>query len=120
MATASSVPSVPALSKRAAGVSGRRNPAAAWRHLDLALATAVVGIAGFGVLMVYSASRDKLQAAGTDPAYYLKRQAAFVIAGAVVMVIAAAIDYRKLRDFANVFYGGTVFLLLAVFCPAGS
>jgi len=118
--SSSSVTAVPTLPRRAAGVSGRRNPAAAWRHLDLALATAVTGIAGFGVLMVYSASRDKLLASGTDPAYFLKRQAAFVVAGVIAMIVAASIDYRKLRDFAIVFYGGTLFLLLAVFTPFGS
>jgi rod shape determining protein RodA len=118
--SASSVATVPTLPRRAAGVSGRRNPAAAWRHLDLALATAVTGIAGFGVLMIYSASRDKLQASGTDPAYFLKRQAAFVVAGVVAMILSAAVDYRKLRDFAVVFYGGTLLTLLAVFTPLGS
>jgi rod shape determining protein RodA len=107
------------LPRRAAGVSGRANPAAAWRHLDLALVTAVTGIAAFGVLMVYSASRDKLQASGIDPAYFLKRQAVFVIAGVVTMAVAAAIDYRKLRDFAVLFYGGSLFILLAVYSPLG-
>jgi rod shape determining protein RodA len=30
------------------------------------------------------------------------------------------IDYRRLRDYAMVFYGGTVFLLIAVLAPVGS
>jgi rod shape determining protein RodA len=114
------VSAAPAMRRRAAGVSGRVNPAAAWRHMDLALVTAVIGIAGFGVLMIYSASRDKLQASGSDPAFFLKRQALFVIAGAFVMVVTAAIDYRKLRDFAIVFYGTSLFILLAVYSPLGS
>jgi rod shape determining protein RodA len=91
----------------------------AWRHLDLTLITAVVGVAAFGVLMIYSASRDKLQALGSDPAYYLKRQAVFVVIGVAVMAITAAIDYRRLRDFAPIFYGGAVVILLAVFSPVG-
>jgi rod shape determining protein RodA len=99
--------------------TARRNPAAAWRHIDLALIVAAVGIACFGVLMVYSASRDKLQASGTDPAYYLKRQAVFVVLGVVAMVVAAAVDYRKLRDYAIVFYALSVLMLLAVFSPVG-
>jgi rod shape determining protein RodA len=69
--------------------------------------------------MIYSASRDKLQASGIDPTYFLKRQAAFVALGIGVMVLAAAIDYRKLRDLAPVVYGATVVILLAVFSPLG-
>jgi rod shape determining protein RodA len=79
----------------------------------------VIGIACFGVLMVYSASRDKLQASGADPNFYLKRQAAFVFVGIVVMVLMSAIDYRKLRDYAVVLYGASIFILLAVFSPVG-
>jgi rod shape determining protein RodA len=99
--------------------SSRRNPNAAWRHIDLGLILATVGIAAFGVLMVYSASRDALQASGIDPAYYLKRQAAFVLVGVVAMAVAAAVDYRKLRDLSPVFYIGSVLVLLAVFSPFG-
>jgi rod shape determining protein RodA len=99
--------------------SARRRQPSVWRHIDLGLIVAAVGIACFGVLMVYSASRDALQAAGIDPAYYLKRQSAFVVVGVVAMVVVAAIDYRKLRDFAPALYIGTVLLLLAVFSPFG-
>ena len=62
---------------------------------------------------------DKLQASGTDPSFYLKRQAAFVFVGIVVMVLMSAIDYRKLRDYAVVLYGASIFILLAVFSPVG-
>ncbi len=107
--------------RRTAGVSGsaRRNPAAPWRHVDIGLALAAIGIACFGLLMIYSASRDRLALSGIDPAYYLKRQAVFVALGIGVMIIVASIDYRRLRDFAPVLYGGSVFLLLAVFSPLG-
>jgi rod shape determining protein RodA len=83
------------------------------------LITAVVGVACLGVLMVYSASRDKLQASGLDPNYYLKRQTLFVILGVGVMALISAIDYRRLRDFAPLAYGGAVFLLLALYSPLG-
>ena len=36
------------------------------------------------------------------------------------MVVVLCIDYRRLRDLAMVFYGGTVFLLVAVLAPVGS
>ena len=107
--------------RRTAGISGssRRAPAAAWRHVDAGLAVATIGVACFGLLMIYSATRDKLIAQGLDPAYYLKRQAAFVVVGIVVMAVAASIDYRRLRDFAPIFYGGTVLALLLIMSPLG-
>jgi rod shape determining protein RodA len=79
----------------------------------------VIGIACFGVLMVYSASRDKLQSSGIDPNFYLKRQAVFVLVGIIVMMVMAAIDWRRLRDFAVVLYGASIFILVAVFSPVG-
>ncbi|MDP9073636.1 MAG: FtsW/RodA/SpoVE family cell cycle protein, partial [Actinomycetota bacterium] len=107
--------------RRGVGLSGsaRRTPAAAWRHVDLGLAVATIGVACFGLLMIYSATRDKLVAKGIDPAYYLKRQAVFLVLGIVAMMVIASIDYRRLRDFAPVLYGGSIFLLLAIFSPLG-
>jgi rod shape determining protein RodA len=107
--------------RRAIGVSGsnRRTPSAPWRHIDIGLALAAIGIACFGLLMIYSATRDKLVSEGLDPAYYVKRQGAFVLVGVVVMVVVAAIDYRRLRDFAPVFYVSSVLALLAILTPLG-
>ena len=107
--------------RRAVGISGsaRRTPAAAWRHIDVGLAVATIGVACFGLLMIYSASRDKLEAQGTDPAFFLKRQSAFVVLGLVVMIVAASVDYRRLRDFALFLYGASVFALLAIYSPLG-
>lgn len=109
------------VSRRTPGISGsaRRTPAAAWRHVDLGLAVATMGVACFGLLMVYSATRDKLTAQGLDPAYYLKRQSAFVVVGVLAMVVVASIDYRRLRDFAPVLYAGSVVALMAILSPLG-
>ena len=72
----------------------RRNPAAPWRHLDVVLLGASVGIAAMGVLMVYAATRGP---GGNEPAdtFYLKRQAVFFVIGLVVMAVTALIDYRR-------------------------
>ncbi len=86
-----------------------------WTHFDPILALAVIAIAAFGTLMVYTATRDQLQAAGLSPQYYLKKQAIFMVIGIVVMLVVAAFDYRRYRDLAPVFYGGALFLLLAVY-----
>jgi rod shape determining protein RodA len=88
---------------------------AIWRHLDVVLVGAAALIGTFGCLMIYTATRDQLEAAGLSPTYYLKKQATFMILGLAVMALIAAIDYRKFRDWAVVIYGFSVVLLLAVF-----
>jgi rod shape determining protein RodA len=86
-----------------------------WRQFDFLLAGAVAAIGAFGCLMVYSATRDQLEAQGISPTYYLKKQAIFLVIGLVVMVGVAAIDYRRLRDWSLLIYGFTVLVLLAVY-----
>ncbi len=109
------------VNRRSVGLSGssRRTPAAPWRHVDIGLALAAVGVACFGLLMIYSATRARLVTEGIDPGYYLKRQAVFVVIGIIVMVVAAAIDYRRLRDFAPTFYAGSILALLLILTPLG-
>lgn len=85
-----------------------------WRHLDVPLVLVTVAISAIGTLMVYSATRDSLQAQGQSPTEYLTKQAIFAVAGVVVMLVAAAIDYHRYRDFAAPIYAVTVIMLLAV------
>jgi rod shape determining protein RodA len=73
-----------------------------------------------GVVMIYSATKGKLSLAGEDPHYYLKRQAAYVIIGVVVMVALALFDYRRLEQVSTVLYVGFLLALLAVLSPIGS
>jgi rod shape determining protein RodA len=80
-------------------------------------------VATLGLLMVYSATRN-----GADPTSeslladttYLKRQAVFMVAGVVLMILVTAIDYRRFRDWAPVLYGGFVLMLLLVLSPLGT
>ncbi len=80
----------------------RRNPAAAWRHVDLVLVGCVVAVAALGCLMVFSATR------GRDPDSYdltfLGRQVLFVVVGVGAMVAVTLIDYRRFRDIAPLAY----------------
>ena len=103
-----------ALPGRAAYVG--RDRAAPWRHLDVTLLAAVIAIAGLGVLMVYSASRNL----GVDDTFFLRRQAVFALIGLGVMGVMATVDYRVFRDFAPVIYTACVVALVAVLSPLGS
>jgi len=100
--------------------STRKNPAAAWRHLDLSLAVTAVVTSMFGCLMVYSATHRKLDEAGLGATYDLKRQVAFVILGIGLMVLVASVDYRIFRDYSLIIYPVMVFVLLVVLTPLGS
>ena len=93
------------------------NPAAPWRHLDLALVATILSLSALGTLMVYSATRGP-----TEPydATFLKRQAMFVGLGFGLMVLTACVDYRRYRDLAPVAYVATCALLALVVSPLGT
>jgi rod shape determining protein RodA len=90
------------------------------RDLDPLLIGATLLISGLGVLMIYSATRERLAAQGIDELYFVKRQGAAVVIGLLVMGVILAIDYRKLRDYSLFAYCATVLVLLLVLSPIGS
>jgi rod shape determining protein RodA len=101
--------------KPAPGAIPRRQAPTTWQHLDPILLVATLLIGAFGCAMVYTVTRDPLQAAGLSPEYYLKKQAIFMVIGVVVMAAVATVDYRRYRDWAAVIYGLSVLMLLAVY-----
>ena len=65
--------------------------------VDPVLAAAVVGLTGFGVVMVYSASLVEAINVFRDPEHFLKRQAAFAAAALLLMFGASRMDYTRLK-----------------------
>jgi rod shape determining protein RodA len=92
----------------------------ALRALDPILIGATLSISALSLLMVYSATRERLSIEGVDELYLVKRQGAAITVGVLLMAVLLAVDYRKLRDFSVLAYGATVVLLLAVLSPLGS
>jgi rod shape determining protein RodA len=90
------------------------------RDLDPILIGATLLISGLSLLMIYSATRERLNAEGVDELYFVKRQGAAIVVGLLLLGLILAVDYRKLRDFFVLAYGATVLLLLAVLSPLGS
>jgi rod shape determining protein RodA len=82
---------------------------------DVILAVAPILVAVLGVVMVYTATRGELLAAGESPHTYLKKQALFVVIGVVVMVAVGLFDYRRLEPLATPIYIVTLLALLGVF-----
>lgn len=104
------------VSRRASNHS-RRDPTAPLRHVDPVLLACALALAVVGVVAVWSATR------GPGPDFrngYLYRQGAFVAIGVVVLGVFALVDYRKLHDWAWVFYGATTVMLVLVVSPLGT
>ncbi|WP_423923398.1 rod shape-determining protein RodA [Candidatus Poriferisodalis sp.] len=78
-----------------------RSPA--W-FADYTLALSAVAIACLGIAMNYASTWRSLSFEGGDPWTVARRQAIFVLIGIVVMVVAAAVDYRALRFYATPAY----------------
>jgi len=84
---------------------------------DKWLFAATVGLALFGVVMVYSASAVMAQRENGNQFYYVIKQGIWTSIGFVVMLAAMQFDYNRLRD-RRIVYGLlllTVLMLLAVF-----
>lgn len=72
-------------------------------------------ITGFGMIMMYSAS-SYAQALKGDPAFLVKRQALFALAGVLAMVgVSLLIDYHKLARLALPIYAAAFLGVVATF-----
>jgi rod shape determining protein RodA len=91
-----------------------RDPHKPTRHVDVVLVALVLGIAAYGVVMIYSAKRVALEAAGASTMTFALRQVVAIAIGLVGMVVIATVDYRRWREFAWHFFAGTTLLLVAV------
>lgn len=99
-----------------AAVSDRRRPTP-----DVILFLAMVVLSALGVLMVYSASRGRLEARGLDPTGEMVDQAIFAAVGLVLFFVASFIDYREWRNVAPFIYIATLIALGVVFLfPPGA
>ncbi len=91
-----------------------------FRHIDAPLVAGAVLLAVFGLLMVYSSTRQSLEVFDQDPGLYLKKQGGFLVLGLAAMVVAALVDYRLLKVYAPFLYVFCVALLVLVQTPLGS
>jgi rod shape determining protein RodA len=99
--------------------SRERSPASPVRHIDLALALAVLAVAAMGILMVYSATRGPVEDGDLGDTSYLVRQAAYVGVGFLVVVGISALDYRVWQRLAPFVYLASILLLGLVLSPLG-
>lgn len=98
----------------ASGFSAR-DLTAPWRHIDGVLLGVTLTIAAMGSAMVWSATRHT-----DDNADLILRHLVFVVVGLAIMSAMSLVDYRRLADWWQVIYGGSLLLLLGVLTPLGA
>jgi cell division protein FtsW len=78
------------------------------------LVLVTMGLTAFGTVMVYSATSSSAVLGGTDPMYYLKRQAIYAVLGLLLMVVASRTDFRVLRNLSPALLTTSLALCLGV------
>jgi Bacterial cell division membrane protein len=87
--------------------------------VDVLLLIIVIGLAIFGVVMVFSASYYSTISGNQGPYYYLQRAVIWALAGFAIMIAASFIPYRiyfKITPFVIVL---SLIMLLLLFTPLG-
>jgi cell division protein FtsW len=83
--------------------------------MDTVLAAAVIGLLGFGVVMVFSAGVVEANAEYGNPYHFMQRQAVFALAAIFAMWAVSRFDYHKLRLLTYVTLGCvTVAMVLTI------
>jgi cell division protein FtsW len=88
-------------------------------EVDRVLAATIIGLIGFGSVMVYSASTIEATVRFKDPEFYLKRQLIFAGLALVVMWGVSKIDYHRLRSMTYPILGSVTLLLAATVIGLG-
>jgi cell division protein FtsW len=73
-----------------------------------------LGLAAFGLVMVYSATSAPAALGGGDPGFYLKRQGIYALIGIGLLILASRTDFHALRYLAPALVLASGFLCLAV------
>ncbi|HQP35606.1 MAG TPA: putative lipid II flippase FtsW [Polyangiaceae bacterium] len=88
-------------------------------EVDRVLGAALVGLLGFGTVMVYSASTIEATVRYKDPEYYLKKQLAFAVLAMIVMWVVSHIDYHRIRKLTYPILIGVTLLMGATVLGLG-
>jgi len=87
---------------------------------DYLLMLSAVLLSALGLLMIYTITAPRLEAAGVDPSGDMVRQSVFMAAGVVVFIAASFISDRQWKALAPYGYIAALLLLLVVLTPIGA
>lgn len=86
------------------------------RHAIYVLLISVLGLVVIGLVMLFSTSAFAQDSRG-DMFYFVKRQAIWMVIGAIVCITAATIDYHWWIKTWYIWFAGAVLLLILCFIP---
>ncbi len=90
-------------------LTDRRRPAP-----DVVMFVIMAAMLALGVLMVYSATRVRLETIGEDPTGAMQKQLIFAAGALVAFVVTSLINYHEYRNLLPFIYVGTLGLLVYV------
>ena len=100
-------------------IAARMARRAPLKHIDSSLLLITLLLSAYGALMIYSTTANDQRAVDLDPAYFLKRQLAFLVIASLVLIAVSLFDYRHLRGLAPMLALFTLVALLVVLSPLG-
>jgi rod shape determining protein RodA len=83
-------------------------------RFDFILFFLVLAISSWGVLVIYSATKETLPGGVSDPQYYLKRQLIWLGIGIVIFIAIQFINYRKIQRYWWLVLAAGIFSLIVV------
>lgn len=87
------------------------------KKLNISLFIAIIVLALFGLMMIYSASSIWAEYKFNDSFYYFKRQLIFIVIGIFIMYVVSKIDYRIYYEKSNKILLICFILLILVLIP---
>lgn len=90
------------------------------RRTDWALIISATTLSVIGAFVVWSATRMKLDANGSDPQFYFKRHLLNLAIGMVLCLLVSRFDHRLLRAYTPLLYGVAFIGLVVVLTPLGA
>lgn len=85
-----------------------------WRSFDFAMLLSAAALVVFGLALIYSGSISTYGDSTAILGHPIARQVGFALAGTVVMVAVARVDYRNWSGAALLLYGASILALLVV------
>ena len=84
------------------------------RRLDWGLLAIALVLVGFGLVMIYSATRSDAALTGGDPFFFARRQLAWLALGLAALAAALSVEYEALARFSWPAYAAAIGLLVVV------
>lgn len=85
-----------------------------WDRFDYWLVLAAIGLVVYGLVLIYSGSRNDYEGPLVSLSNPVARQAIFAFIGLVGMLVVARMDYHYLTHYWWLFYAGSFLMLLAL------